>query len=562
MLKYVSIHNYVLIDQLEIDFNTGFSAITGETGAGKSILLGALALLLGKRADKDSLMHQDKKCVIEAHFDIQNLDLQYFFDDNDLDNDNPCIVRREINAKGKSRAFINDSPVSLSTLKDLGKQLVDIHSQNQNSQIANAAFRLQLLDAFAQHKSLLNNYHTNYTNYLSLKKQLTELSTQLIQHKAEQEYKHFLWEEINKLQLQKDEQADLEAEQSLLQHSEDIMTVLFQLSARLNTDDDNINNELQQLCRQSEKISQVHQHIQTLHQRLTSAQIELQDIGEEAQHLQNEIEINPQRLELINERLSELFRLCQKHQLQDSNELIELAKRLEKEMAATLDIENSIKNTENNLHQLHKQLQEQAKALFAGRKKAIKAIETQIHPLIAQLNMPDAQLHIEAKQTQDLHPNGKDEYHFKFSANKGTLLGDIAKVASGGELSRLMLAIKYLLSQKQQLPTIIFDEIDTGVSGEIAGKLANIIQQLSQYMQVISITHLPQVAAKAAQHYKVYKQENGNSTNSSIQLLSTKERQTELASMLSGSSITISALQHAKSLLNEQKNNNSRHISK
>ncbi len=549
MLQHLSIHNYVLIDKLAIDFEAGFSAITGETGAGKSILLGALALLLGQRADKNSLMDKERKCVVEAHFAIDHLNLSHFFEQHDLDEESPCIIRREINPKGKSRAFVNDTPVALATLKAVGNHIMDIHSQNSNLQLQNPGFRLAVIDAFAEHHNLLKSYQKNYRHFIRLNKQLLDLEQTWQQQQAEQDYHQFLYNEINSLNIQEDEQTDLEQEQGLLQHSEDIMSTLYSLSSRLVANDNNISDELQTLSAQTNKISQYQSDIEALHQRLISTQIELKDIGEEALHLQNRIEADPQRLEWINQRLADLFRLCQKHRVEHANALLEIARQLQEKINHITDIELDINKIKEETTQLKEQLLTQAAQLFEGRQQAIQQIETTIVPLLANLNMPNAILHIEAKKTQDLQATGMDDYQFLFSANQGQQKGDISKTISGGEASRIMLALKYMLSQKQQLPTIIFDEIDSGVSGEIAGKLAKLIHDLGTQLQVIAITHLPQVAAKATQHYQVYKQEHNGVTNSYIKRLNAQEREQEIAGMLSGDVLNTSALQHASTLL-------------
>lgn len=556
MLQHLSIRNYVLIDQLAIDFAGGFSAITGETGAGKSILLGALGLLLGQRADRESLMHRDKKCVIEAHFDVSKLQLASFFQQHDLDEEHPCIIRREINPKGKSRAFVNDTPVPLQVLKALGQHIMDIHSQSQSLQMQSPAFRLQMIDAFADHQPLLQSYQGHYHRYQSLNKELQQLQQQLQQQQAEQDYHQFLYDEIESLQLQPHEQEALEKEQQLLQHAEDIMDSLYQLSQRLVQDDNSISSELQLLEQQTQRISQYQDSINTLHARLLSAQIELQDIGEEAASLQNDISINPERMTLISQRLSDIFRLCQKHQLPDANALISKHQTLRATLAAGSNLADKIHQLTTALADTETQLRQEAQQLFEGRKKAIQHIEQTIGELFKALSMPNAKLQIQAEQTQEIQASGMDSYTYLFSANKGSQKGDLSKIASGGEMSRIMLSLKYMLAQKKSLPTILFDEIDTGVSGEIAGKLARLIQSLGQHLQVIAITHLPQVAAKATQHYKVYKTHEGNTTHSHLQRLQDPDRQKEIAAMLSGDTLSASALQHAKALLQTNKDKN------
>ncbi|PID88880.1 MAG: DNA repair protein RecN, partial [Bacteroidia bacterium] len=451
---------------------------------------------------------------------------------------------REINPKGKSRAFVNDTPVPLLTLKALGTHIMDIHSQNSNLQLQNPQFRLDLIDAFAAHQNLLQTYKKDYQVFTALNKKLIDLEHTWQQQQAEQDYHQFLYNEIDGVDIQQDEQEDLEQEQSLLQHGEDIMATLYSLSSRLISDENNIGDQLQDLSAQTDKISQYQSDIESLHQRLTSAQIELKDIGEEAERLQNRIEVNPQRLEWINQRLADLFKLCHKHKVANANALLDIAKQLQEKINHITDIESDINQTKKDISLLKDKLLKQALQLFEGRRQAIQQIEKTIVPLLANLNMPNATLKIEAKKTENLHANGIDEYQFLFSANQGRRQGDISKTVSGGEASRIMLALKYMLSQKQELPTIIFDEIDSGVSGEIAGKLAKLIQDLGAHLQVIAITHLPQVAAKATQHYQVYKKQENGVTNSYIHRLNAKEREKEIAGMLSGDSLNASALQH------------------
>jgi len=549
MLIQLSIANYVLIEKLQIDFQSGFSVITGETGAGKSIMLGALSLILGARADKDVVMQEEKKCIIEGHFMINQLGLKPFFEKHDLDYDSTCILRREITATGKSRAFVNDTPVKLPLMKDLGISLMDVHSQNQNHQLNNVSFRLMLIDAYSNHSILLQDYRSQFKEYHESSKRLEILKDEYSKKVNEQEYHQFLFDEIEKANIQKGEQNSIEDELQILIHAEEIKTALFIGSQDLINSDENILHKIQYIVDKLSRVSSYQEEISAIENRLQTIYIELKDIGEGISSLEEHLLFDPNRFEFLNDRLNELFSLCRKHKLGNSDELLEFQDSLSEKIQSIMSLDEDIINIEKKQGVLRVALEKQAKKISKNRREASKKIESLLIEHLKELGMEKAEFIIDLKELIDLGPDGKDQIVFLFKANTGAKLAEINKVASGGELSRIMLSFKYILALKQALPAIIFDEIDSGVSGEIADKLAILMKALGKSLQVISISHLPQIASKADHHYLVYKENESIFTRSMIKKLSKQERINEIAAMLSGSNIVDSAIEHARELL-------------
>lgn len=550
MLLRLKITNYALIAESEINFGTGMSVITGETGAGKSILLGALALLLGSRADSSIIKQGEKKCIVEADFDITNYNLQEFFDQNDLDYCPTTNIRREIADSGKSRAFVNDTPVNLNTLKDLGTLLTDIHSQHQTLEIGHEDFQIKLMDVVAKNEDILKEYKNLYHQYSKTKAELEKLKKEAEKNAKESEFLHYRFDELDNAKLKENEQTELEEELDALSHNEDIKNALSTACEKLSrTEDNNILLNLKETVSSLKKIENFYPKISELANRLEQSYIEIDDIYRELDNLDENTEFSPQRLETVSNRLGEIYALEKKYNAANMLELITMHTEL-KEKLATID------NYEENTAELEKQLQEttlhlnkKSQELTQSRKNAIENLKTQTSELLIQLGMPNAKLDAQFTTLNDFTPIGKDSVKFMFSANKNVALQDLSRTASGGELSRLMLCIKYILSNSVKLPTIIFDEIDTGISGDIAGKMGNMFARMAQNMQVICITHLPQVASKGKHHFKVYKHEVNETIKSDIKELSSDERITEIAGMLSGETITEAALQNAKDLL-------------
>jgi len=549
MLSQLSIINYVLIEKLQIDFHSGFTAITGETGAGKSIMLGALGLILGARADKDVVMEREKKCIIEGHFDIQYLQLEPFFEEHDLDYDSVCILRREIMATGKSRAFVNDSPIKLPLLRELGLFLMDVHSQNQNQQLNNASFRLQIVDAYCKHNELLDDYKQLYKAYQKGVKELGLLKKQHLKQSNEQEYHQFLFDELEKADIKLGEQKDLEEELQVLNHSEEIKSSLVFASQWLSVSDENIVQKTQLIIDKLSSVAAFQSEISDFVDRLQSMYIELKDIGEGVSLLEDQLFFDSTRMEFINTRLDELFTLARKHGLNGADELVEYQNTLSEKIHSVFNLDEKINTLEKKLAVQFDKLSKYATQMSETRLQAALNIDGLMVKNLVELGMENADFKIELKDLQDLGPDGKDEVVFLFKANSGSKLAEINKVASGGELSRIMLSVKSILANKQALPAIIFDEIDSGVSGEIADKLASLMNGLGEHMQVISITHLPQIASKANHHYLVYKENDSIFTRSKIKELDKQQRVSEVAAMLSGSNIVDSAIEHARELL-------------
>lgn len=550
MLTGLSIKNYALIDQLQVNFNDGFTIITGETGAGKSILLGGLSLILGKRADLSSLRDTEKKCIIEATFDISNYNLKSLFIAEDLDYEAQTIIRREILPSGKSRAFVNDSPVNLSSLQLLGEKLIDIHSQNETLQLIDDNFQFQVIDALAETSENLETYKRYLKTYKSLQKELKQLQQFQAEAIKEHDYNLFLLNELVAANLKPDELADLEEEFEVLSNVESIQEKLETANQLLSEEQIGVLNNLREVKNTMQKLALISANYKDLSERVNSTLIELDDIATEVERFQTELDINPKRLEEVEAKLSIINNLMQKHIVQTIPELIEIREQLAQKVEATEHVDKDILNKEKEIKAVVKQLDSEAAIITKKRNEAIPKLIAQLEEILSHLGMPNAQFKISLKNSQTFLFNGKDELEFLFSANKGGQFNTLKKAASGGELSRIMLAIKSILSKYIKLPSIIFDEIDTGVSGEISNKMADIMSQMSQKMQVFSITHLPQIAAKGNTHFKVYKEDVNNVTTSNLVKLDYDERVVELAQMLGGATLSDSAIAHAKQLLN------------
>jgi DNA repair protein RecN (Recombination protein N) len=550
MLASLSISNFALIDKLGIDFSDGFSTITGETGAGKSILLGALGLVLGKRADLTSLKNKEEKCVIEAHFQIANYNLQAFFESNDLDYENETIIRREILPSGKSRAFINDSPVNLQELQDLSLFLIDIHSQHQTQELSEEIFQFQIIDSVANNLESINHYSAILSTYKKDKSQLVTLNTKLQTLLKEQDYNTFLLDELLAAKFKVDEQEELEQVYKQLNNVEFIKENLDKSLALANEDQFGILQNLKEIKIALQKTISFSVEYQSLFDRINSVTIEFDDIiSELSQHTENLVH-DPESLELVNQKLQNIYNLQKKHQVNSIAELLDIQNELDNKVVSVVELEFEINKLTVKIENATSELDTLALNIRNNRLKAVPVLSEKLIFILEQLGMPNVRFNMELKETDHYFVNGKDELQFLFSANKGSDFGLLKKVASGGELSRIMLAVKAILAQYSSLPTIIFDEIDTGVSGEIANKMAAIMKDMSSKMQVFSITHLPQIAAKGKTHYKVFKSIQGDSTISELKLLTFEERIVEIAEMLSGKDISDSALNHAKALLN------------
>ena len=550
MLSSLSIKNYTLIENLNIDFSGGFSVITGETGAGKSMLLGALGLVLGKRADLSSLKNEEEKCVIEAVFSVEKYGLKTFFEEQDLDFENETIIRREILPSGKSRAFVNDSPVTLQQLDELGNQLMDIHSQHQTRELSEEKYQFEVLDILVENEDLLTEYAQKLSQYKKNKKALEQAQTKLSESLKEQEYNLFVFNELNDASLKENEQEELETQYEKLSNTEVIKEVL---SKTLNLSDNEMSGILQNLNEiksDFSKISGLSEDYKELWERINSVQIEFSDILQEVNNLSESVFDDPSATQRIGDRLQLLYDLQKKHKVNSVEELIGIKNNLEEKVVSVDELNAVIEKSQKLIAQNQTELDHIAQQLHQNREKAIAVFDQKITLLLAELGMNNARFDIKLIPTEDYFANGKDKLEFLFSANKGGNFGLLKKTASGGELSRIMLATKAILAEYKAMPTIIFDEIDTGVSGEIALKMAQIMQEMSKNRQVISITHLPQIASKGNNHYKVYKSVTEIDTVSDLKILSKEERIEEIAEMLSGKNFSESALSHAKTLLN------------
>ena len=550
MLQQLYIHNFTLIDKLDIHFSSGFSVITGETGAGKSIILGAIGLLLGNRADARLVKAGTDKCIVEAHFDISRYDMQQFFIDNDIDYEpDDCIMRRELRANGKSRAFINDTPVSLTTARELGEQLVDIHSQHQNLLLQKDDFQLSVVDIIANNSKELQQYRTTYREYSDTKAALKKLEEQIAANRANEDFLRYQAKELADANLVAGELTELEQEVETLSHTEDIKTALYSADEALSNDNGGIISSCKSAISRLSTITEVYPPVRELADRLDSAYIELKDIAHDISSLADNVDYDPQRLEVASSRLDALYSLQQKHHVETIEELIALRDNILHQLSHIDNADEELDALKAKVNELLAICTTKAKALTATRQKAAKKIEQQITDRLIALGMPNTRFEVRIEE-KPLSNDGADKPAFYFSANKNTPLQPVAQVASGGEIARVMLSLKAMISGAVKLPTIIFDEIDTGVSGRVAEMMAQIMKEMGDSnRQVISITHLPQIAALGSNHYKVEKTDTADGTTSTMRQLTPDERITELAQMLSGSNITDAAIQNARSLL-------------
>ena len=551
MLQSIFIQNYALIDKLDIAFEPGFSVITGETGAGKSIILGAIGLLLGQRADVKAIRNGANKCIVEAKFNIASYGMEEFFKTNDIEYDSEeCILRREVNINGKSRAFINDTPASLAQMKILGEKLIDVHSQHQNLLINKEGFQLNILDILAQDTRELTDYQNEYSEYRKICKELDDCIAKAEETRKEEDYIRFQLQQLDEAELKEGEVAELEQEAETLTHAEDIKAGLYRSAQNIGGDEggcltlikDSINT-LQTVCKVFAKANE-------WKERLESCYIEIKDISHDMDDAQESVEFNPSRLEFVNSRLNMIYSIMQKHHVKTDTELIEIAENYRQQLDMITSSDERISELENKKKKLYDSVIRKAETLTAMRKESAVKIQSQMESLLIPLGMPNVKFAVEICHKKEPDTNGMDAVNFLFSANKNGTLQNVASIASGGEIARVMLSLKAMIAGAVKLPTIIFDEIDTGVSGSIAEKMAMIMQDMGrQNRQVLSITHLPQIAARGNAHYKVYKEDNETGTNSHIIRLSDEQRIDEIANMLSGSTMTEAARNNAKSLL-------------
>ena len=549
MLKQLHISNYALIDKLNVSFESGFNVITGETGAGKSILLGALGFALGDRADTNVLYDKDKKCVVEAQFELKDNTLQSLFEENDLDFETDCIFRRELSPQKKSRAFINDTPVALQAMKEIGSQLVDIHSQHDSLLLTDADFQLRLLDDIAQNNSLLTDYQAEYGNYNQLKRSLNDLKEMATKNTAENDYLKFQLDELDNADLKEGEYAEIEQTLNVMENSEEIKTLLVTANGLMEDSETAILGQVNELSSTLSRLKHLLPDTESLFERIENLKVELKDIAYDLRHKEDETQFDEEQLQNLQERYDLLSRLMMKHRLNEFGELIALRDSLKEKVNAFENIDEAIAQAEKQLKTSEKQLSSLAKNLHEKRCQAAVAFGEKVAQLVRQLAMPFAQFQVSVESQETFGSKGSDEIRFLFSANKGVAPDDIRRVASGGELSRLMLSIKSAVSDYNYIPTLIFDEIDTGVSGEVAAKIGGIMRQMGHSLQLISITHLPQVASQALHHYFIYKDNKGERTQSHIRLLNSSERTNEIAKMLSNDTITPEALRAAEVLL-------------
>ncbi|WP_439130960.1 DNA repair protein RecN [Polaribacter sp.] len=550
MLTQLSIHNYALINQLTIDFSEGLSIITGETCAGKSILLGALGLVLGNRADLSSLKDTTTKCIVEAKVALANYNLQDFFEEVDLDYEAETIIRREILPSGKSRAFVNDTPVRLSVLNQLRTKLIDVHSQHETLALSDNSFQFSIVDALAKNKDKIASYKRGFSKLNQLKKELQAL--EFAQKEANQQYEYnlHLFNELEQANIKVDEQEELEEKLEQLNNIEDIKLNLSEALEISINEEIGVQNLLNTLENRLLKIAAFSKHYQELSERVTSVKIEIDDVVTELENANENVDFNPAEIEELNDRLQLIYNLQKKHTVATNQELLAVLEELSEKVSQVENAEETITNKKNEIADVTQKLDNLAGLITKSRTAVVPKLTKQLQHLLAELGMQNARFAINIKPTSNYFANGKDALEFLFSANKGGNFGELKKVASGGELSRIMLSVKTVLSENTKLPTIIFDEIDTGVSGEVSNKIAAIMQQMSANMQVIAITHLPQIASKGKHHYKVFKKEVKGLTTTNLKQLSNEERIVEIAEMLSGKDISASALTHAKELLN------------
>jgi DNA repair protein RecN (Recombination protein N) len=549
MLKELNVENYALIDRLNITFPEGMSIITGETGAGKSILLGALSLVLGGRADSSVLKDTERNCVVEGVFNIRGYGLESFLSENDIDYDPDLIIRRTVNSSGKSRAFINDTPVNATIIKDISHKLLDIHSQHQNLLVASSKFQLSVVDSVTEFSGLKDKYAGYFNTYRTEEKRLEELLARSAKARDDYDYMKFQYGQLSQANLNPQEQDDLEAEIQELSNMEEIKGGYGKLAAILSNEEISVINMLKESENILSHLSKVHSSSSELADRLGNVLVEIKDIGEETNRINDSLEINPERLAAAENRLNTIYGLQQKHRVGTVAELLELQENYGNLLNEIEDFDEIISKTQKAVNESHSRMKDLSLQISALRRKSIPSIESHVSTLLKSLGMSNIVFKIELTYTEHFSPEGADSVTFLFSSNKDMLPREISKVASGGEMSRLMLALKSLLVKGTDLPTIIFDEIDTGVSGEVADKMGDIIKKLSEKTQVINITHLPQIAAKGDSHYLVYKEDTATATHTKVRKLNPGERTLEIAKMLSGSKITETAIEHAKGLL-------------
>ncbi|WP_140936553.1 DNA repair protein RecN [Sphingobacterium lumbrici] len=551
MLTRLYIKNYALIDNLDISFDKGLNIITGETGAGKSIIMGALGLIVGNRAEGKQFFDESQKCIIEGYFNVSSYGLNDFFEETDLDYEEETIIRREITVDGKSRAFVNDSPVTLNVLKALGEKLIDIHSQHATLQLNTEEFQLFVVDSVAANAKLLQSYNSEYKRLKKYEQRLLTLKGEIHAANAELDYNQFLFDELEKVSLVEGEVAELEAEQQQLENAEDIKKGLSTAQYLLVEGDTNIQTLLKDAVQQLQSVSKFFKRTEEFSDRLQSAYIEIKDIANEVELANEGVHLDGDRLDHVNSRLSEIYTLLKKHRLDTDTELIELREQLNAKLQLASSQDEALIVLENEVKKQLDAVLELAQQISKTRQQSLSIIQYSVNSTLLAVGMPNAnlQIHLEQQTEDKISPKGLDKVQFLFSANKGQALQPIHKVASGGELSRVMLAIKSLVSQRSALPTIIFDEIDTGISGEVALRVGEVMEHLAQHIQVLAITHLPQIASKGTAHFKVYKEDLDERTKSNIRLLDQDKRILEIAQMLSGANPGDAALQHARELL-------------
>ena len=549
MLKHLEIKNYALIEHLSIDFSEGFSVLTGETGSGKSIIMGALALVLGQRADSKTIQEGKQKCVVEATFEIKDYGLEHFFEANDLDFENEIIVRREVQDSGKSRAFINDTPTTLNTLKELTSQLIDIHSQHENLLLTKDSFLLDIVDSVAKNKLLKKDFFEKYTTYKKNLSEFSDLKENAEKIKADRDYAEFQFNQLLDAKLQENEQESLETELAILNHTEEIKNALSGIYDFFEGEQQNSLSKLRELENQLKRIEQYSPALMELSNRMESCRIELKDISGETENLLNTTDFNPNRKEEIEERLNTIYSLQQKHRVDSVAELLILQNKFEQKLQQIDSFDAELEMLQKKVGESFDVMQKTAELLTQKRKSVCEEISKMIEEKLLLLGMPNSQFEVSISEKNEFSPSGKDNVEFLFTANKNGKLKPITDIASGGEMSRVMLSIKSLLISKSYLPTIIFDEIDTGVSGEIAHRMGEIMASIAETTQVISITHLPQIASKGTSHFKVYKFDNELTTITNIVKLSEEERILEVAELLSGKNPSQAAIENAKELL-------------
>jgi DNA repair protein RecN (Recombination protein N) len=550
MLTNLSIKNYALIDSLSVNFRDYLSTITGETGAGKSILLGALGLVLGKRADTSTLKDTAKKCIIEAKFLISNYQLEGFFDENDIDFENETIIRREIAPSGKSRAFVNDTPTTLQVLQDLSEKLIDVHSQHQTHQLSDVNFQFQIIDALAGNAPKIESYKRGLKLFTQLTKELNELKKNQETATQNYEYNLHLFDELKKAKLQTDEQEVIEQSLDKLNNIEEIKLNLSEAQSLALSEEIGLQTLLNAFLLSVNRISSFSNEYEALYQRILSVKIEFDDIAGEIEDFNEHVDFDPLELQKLNDRLQLIYNLQKKHAVATIAELLQKQEELSVKVDAVENSSAAIIDKEKEIHNVAEKIDKLAKAISQEREKAIPVLVKKLEDSLGNLGMENTRFNFSIKHTKQYFQNGKDELQLFISANKGANFGELKKIASGGELSRIMLSVKAILSEYLKLPTIIFDEIDTGVSGDVSQKMAEIMQQMSVNMQVITITHLPQIAAKGKQHYKVYKEDIENNIVTKLKELTKNERIDEIAEMLGGKDISSTAIEHAKQLLN------------